>query len=123
MAVFCCKGDAGCHDLLCVNMLSGPGEAQEVLVFDTSTGRELDRYENPAPTATSGRGIAMIRSLLERKAEAIVVSGIGQHAFEVARRTLKVLNGEGLTLGQIVQEAAKGTLPELTEPSHSMHSH
>ncbi len=105
------------------NMPSGPGEAREVVLFDTSSGKELDRYENPALTATSGKGIAMIRSLLERKVEAMVVSGIGQHAFEVARRTLKVLNGEGLTLDQIVQGAGKGTLHELTEPTHGMHSH
>ena len=105
------------------NMPSGPGEAQEVVVYDTSTGKELDRYENPALTATSGKGIAMIRSLLERKVEAMVVSGIGQHAFEVARRTLKVLNGEGLTLDQIVQGAGRGTLHELHEPTHGMHSH
>ncbi|MCL4336812.1 MAG: hypothetical protein M1129_00715 [Candidatus Thermoplasmatota archaeon] len=105
------------------NMPSGPGEAQEVVLFDTSTGLEIDRYENPALTATSGRGIAMIRSLLERRVEAMVVSGIGQHAFEVARRTLKVLNGEGLTLEQIVQEARKGALHEITEPNHGMHSH
>ncbi len=100
------------------NQPSGPGEAEEVLIFDTLAGKEIERYENPALTATSGRGIAMIRSILERKAEALVVSGIGQHAFDVARRNLKVLNGAGLTLEQIIQGATKGTLSELSAPNH-----
>lgn len=104
------------------NIPSGPGEAEEVVLLDSETGREIERYENPALTATSGRGIAMIRSLMERKVEVIVVDGIGEHAFQVARRNLKVLGGQGLTLDQIVQSVQKGTLTELAEPNHGMHS-
>ncbi len=100
------------------NQPSGPGEALEVVLIDTASGMEVERYQNPALTATSGRGIAMIRSVMERKADALVVEGIGQHAFEVARRNLKVFNGAGLTLEQIVQGVAKGTLHELGAPSH-----
>ncbi len=100
------------------NQPSGPGEAKEVLIFDTASGKEIERYENPALTATSGRGIAMVRSVMERKAEALVVGGIGQHSYEVARRNLKVLNGAGLTLEQIVQKASDGSLQELTGPNH-----
>lgn len=100
------------------NQPSGPGEAMEVVLYDTSTGMEVERYQNPALTATSGRGIAMIRSVMERKADALVVGGIGQHAFEVARRNIRVLNGAGLTLEQIIHSAANGSLHELSAPNH-----
>lgn len=105
------------------NKPSGPGEAEEVVLLDTASGKEVERYQNPALTATSGRGIAMIRSLLERKVEAMVVAGIGEHAFEVARRTLRVMSGEGLTLEEIMQKARDGSLHDLTGPNHGEHHH
>lgn len=100
------------------NQPSGPGEAMEVVLFDTDSRREIERYENPALTASSGRGIAMIRSVMERKADALVVGGIGQHAFEVARRNIRVLNGAGMSLEEILNGASSGTLAELSAPNH-----
>lgn len=105
------------------NMPSGPGEARDVLMIDTSTGKELERYENPALTATSARGIVMLRSVIDRKADALVVSGIGEHAMTYAKGRITILNGAGRTLGDIVKAVSENSLPEISEATHSGHHH
>lgn len=104
------------------NMPSGPGEAMEIVIIDTDSSQERERYENPALTAVSGRGIAMLRSAMERNVEALVVGGIGQHAFEVARRNMKIFDGKGLTLDELSEKIKNGELKELTSFNHSHHS-
>lgn len=102
---------------------SGPGEAREIVVFDTSTGMELERYENPALTATAARGIVMLRSVIDRKVDALVVSGIGQHAIDYARNRLRILNSGGLPISGILAAAGQGNLPEMSEATHMGHHH
>lgn len=102
---------------------SGPGEAQQIVLIDTSEGKEIERYENPALTAMSGRGIAMLNSVIQRKVDALVVGGIGEHAMSYAKGRVKVLNGSGLTLQEITEKASKNSLPEMTEANHSGHHH
>lgn len=105
------------------DMPSGPGEAQEIVVFDTAKGNEIERYPNPALTATSARGIAMLHSVMDRKVDALVVSGIGEHAMSYAQGRLKILNGAGLTLVEILKHAKDNSLSELTEATHMGHHH
>lgn len=100
---------------------SGPGEAMEVVIVDTSTGQELERYENPALTATSARGIMMVRSVVDRGAEALVVGGIGQHALDYARQKLKVMGAVDMTVPEIVRALNSGKLVELHHPNHEGH--
>lgn len=105
------------------NEPSGPGEAEEVVIIETSTGEVVERYPNPALTATSARGITMLMSAIERNAEVLVVAGIGQHAIDFARTRIRILGGAGLTIDEIVKAAKNGQLKELTEANHMGHHH
>lgn len=105
------------------NMASGPGEADEIAIVDTDEGKITERYSNPALTAVSGRGIAMIRSAIERKADALVVGGIGEHALTYAKGRMKVYNGSGISLDDLVRQSSEKDLDELLEPTHTGHHH
>ncbi|MHB1708145.1 MAG: NifB/NifX family molybdenum-iron cluster-binding protein [Thermoplasmataceae archaeon] len=104
-------------------MVSGPGEGLEVRIYDT--GKEtklLDTYENPALKATSARGIWMLRSAMDRGAEAMIVSGAGAHAFTFAKGKLKIYLGAGLSVAEAISSFMNGKLSELTAPTHE-HGH
>lgn len=105
------------------NHPSGPGEAQEILIYDAAEGKEIERYPNPALTATSARGIAMLRSVIERNVDALVVSGIGEHAMTYAKGRLKILNGAGMSLDELLRRASKNDLVELIDATHTGHHH
>ncbi len=105
------------------NMTSGPGEAEEIAIVDTNLGRVTERYPNPALTAASARGIAMVRSAIDRKAEALVVGGIGEHALSYAMKHLKVFNGSGVALDEISGEPGIDNLPQLLQATHGGHHH
>ena len=105
------------------NQISGPGEAEQIIIVDTNTGTEVERYTNPALTATSARGIVMLRSAIDRNAEALVVSGIGQHAMDYARGRIRILNGSGYNFTEAVEKIKLGQLHELHEANHMGHHH
>lgn len=105
------------------NQPSGPGEAEEIVVFDAENGTEIERYANPALTATSARGIAMLRSVMDRKVDALVVSGIGEHAMNYAKGRLSILSGAGLSLEEVLKQASENSLKEMTEATHMGHHH
>ncbi len=105
------------------NMVSGPGEGQEVRIYDA--GREvklLDTYENPALKATSARGIWMLRSAIDHGAGAIILSGAGAPAFTFARGKLKIYLGAGLSVDEALSTFKDGKLSELTTATHE-HGH
>ena len=105
------------------NMTSGPGEAEEIAIIDTAKGEISERYPNPALTATSARGISMVKSALDRKADALVVGGIGEHALSYAMKHMKVYNGSGATLDELLKESGLENLPELLQATHGGHHH
>ena len=45
-------------------MVSGPGEAEEIRIYDTENSQHLESYPNPALTANSARGILMLKSIV-----------------------------------------------------------
>lgn len=100
---------------------TGPGEAREIAIVDTVKGTVLETYPNPALMATSARGISMVRSAMERNAEALVVGGIGEHALSYASNHMKVFNGSGLTLEDIMVKFPENQLEELLHATHSGH--
>ena len=103
--------------------VDGPGEGREVFVFDIGEEAVLvEKYENPALTAQSARGIWMLRSAMDRQVENLIVSGIGQHAFSVSKGNLRFYHAEGMKVEEAVDQMRKGELPELTEPNHN-HMH
>lgn len=105
------------------NITSGPGEADEIAIIDTAQGRVVERYPNPALTATSARGITMVKSALDRNAEALVVGGIGEHALSYAMKKLKVFNGSGATLDELTKDSGIENLTEILQATHGGHNH
>ncbi len=105
------------------NMTSGPGEAEEIAIVDTAEGKVTERYSNPALTATSARGIVMVRSAIDRKAEGLVVGGIGEHALSYAISRMKVYNGSGLTLDDLAKPSSEKSLTELLQATHTGSHH
>ena len=105
------------------NKVSGPGEGMEVRIYDTNDDMKLlDTYENPALKAQSARGIWMLRSAIERGAEAIIVSEAGAPAFSYTKGKLKLYFGRGLNVAEALSSFKAGRLSELTVPTHE-HGH
>ncbi len=107
--------------------VSGPGEAQEILVLDSEKGFAVkERYENPAIGAVSSPGILMIRSLVERNVDALIVGHIGMHAFSYARNRLVVYSSAGMSYEDAVAAYRNGALKKVDEAipgDHGSHSH
>lgn len=107
--------------------VSGPGEAQEIIVLDSEKGYAVrERYENPALGAASSPGIQMIRSLVERNVDALIVGHIGMHAFSYARNRLIVYSSEGMSYEEAVAAYRKGYLKKVDDAipgDHESHSH
>ena len=59
--------------------VSGPGEGTEIHIFEVENTKYklVESYENPAIKATSTRGIHMLKSVLSKNVNAIIVSEIG----------------------------------------------
>ena len=63
-------------------IVEGPGEGQTVQIYETEPApRGVEEYQNPALTATTTRGIWMLKSAMEKGATAIVVAEAGSPAF------------------------------------------
>lgn len=104
-------------------IVDGPGEGEEVFIFETGSNPELlEKYPNPALTATSARGIWMLRSAMDRDVDTMIVSGIGQHAFTAVKGSIKFYHADGVAVDDAVKMMVDGKLKELTEPNHN-HSH
>ncbi len=104
--------------------VGGPGESREIVVVDTEMDYSVtERYENPALTATSARGISMIRSAVDREASAMIVAHIGSHAFSYVRGRIRLYSGIGLTLDEALAGFKAGTLEEITEELPGNHHH
>lgn len=102
--------------------VSGPGEATEIIIYTLDQNANLDEiYENPALTATSARGISMLKSVIDRGVETLIISGIGEHAFSYASGRVKLLNGRGMSTDQAVMEMSNGGLKPLRSATHGMH--
>ncbi|QRF74793.1 hypothetical protein Thermo_00284 [Thermoplasmatales archaeon] len=105
------------------DMVSGPGEGMEIKIYETKEGvKLLETYENPALKAQSARGIWMLRSVIERGAEAIIVAEAGAPAFSYTKGKLKLYLGRGMTADEALASFNTGKLNELTVPTHE-HGH
>lgn len=106
------------------NRVSGPGEALEIVVYDA--GEEhvlLEKFQNPAATATSARGIVMLQSVVSRGIEKLIISGIGAHAMQYATGRIELLNGGGMTLETALQNFVEGNLEKIDSATHLGHNH
>lgn len=99
--------------------VSGPGEADEILVYDLNGSSELlENYQNPGLSAVSARGIAMLKSVIDRGVEKLIISGIGEHAMQYASGKIELLNGAGLSIDVVLTRISKNELQPIKSASH-----
>ncbi|MCL5793474.1 MAG: hypothetical protein M1138_01385, partial [Candidatus Thermoplasmatota archaeon] len=77
-------------------IVEGPGEGQTVQIYETDPApRVVEEYQNPALTATTTRGIWMLKSAMEKGATAIVVAEAGSPAFNFTKGKAVLYSGAG----------------------------
>ena len=78
--------------------ISGPGEGAEVHIFEIENTKYklIDRYENPALKATSARGIHMLKSVLGKNVDAIIVAEIGEPGVRFLKNKIKIYYNNNL---------------------------
>lgn len=104
--------------------VGGPGESSEIVILDSERDFSVvERYENPALTATSARGISMVVSALNKQATALIVGHIGDHAFSYAGSRIRIYGASGLTLNQAIESFKNGDLEELKSGNGGHHHH
>lgn len=99
-------------------MISGPGEAEEIRIYNTDNNELVESYTNPALTAKSAKGIMMLKSIVDRGVTSVIVSGVGAHAFTYTNGRIKLYLGEGLKVEEGLSNFINGKLNELTVATH-----
>lgn len=100
--------------------VSGPGEAEEILVYELGKSATLiESYDNPALKAISARGISMIKSVVDKGVEKLIISGIGDHALQYAKGKVELLSGKGLSKDLVISGIMKNSLPGIGKATHS----
>ncbi len=106
------------------NQVEGPGEGKTVVLVETAPSPHvIEEYENPALKATSTRGIWMIKSAIDRGAEAIIVAEAGAPAFNFIRGKATLYMGREMSVTDAINAFTEGKLPRLDSPSHEHMQH
>lgn len=99
--------------------ISGPGEAEEILIYELEKTATLsESYQNPALKAMTARGISMLKSVIDKGVEKLVISGIGDHALQYALGRVELLSGKGLSKDQVLSGIMNNTLAKIETASH-----
>ncbi len=106
--------------------VAGPGEGDEVWIVDAKADGSyevIDRYENPARYAQQVRGVFMLRSVLERGVNTVILSEIGPPGYRWAvANGIKVYIFNG-SVGDAIRAFINGKLQEASGPTHAEHHH
>ncbi len=107
------------------NHVGGAGEGKEIVIVDSEKNYEIvERFDNPALTAESSRGIVMLSTVYKKGVTSIIVGHIGPHAFTFTKNRMTVYDGNGLTLKQAIESFKNNMLPEITKDiAARMHEH
>ncbi|GAB6947522.1 hypothetical protein JCM16161A_16520 [Vulcanisaeta sp. JCM 16161] len=104
--------------------VSGPGEGDEVWIIevrDDGTYEVIERYENPAKYAQQVRGIFMLRSVLERGVNTVILSEIGSPAYKWAvEKGVRIYIFKG-RIEDAIRAFIDGKLTEAQGPTHGEH--
>ncbi|WP_243679442.1 methyltransferase domain-containing protein [Vulcanisaeta souniana] len=105
--------------------VSGPGEGDEVWIIeveDSGNYKLIERYENPARYAQQVRGgVFMLRSLLDRGVNTVILSEIGPPGYRWAvERGIKIYIFEG-RVEDAIKAFIEGKLTEAQGPTHGEH--
>ncbi|MGC8949042.1 MAG: NifB/NifX family molybdenum-iron cluster-binding protein [Thermoprotei archaeon] len=105
--------------------VSGPGEGLEVHVYEIEGNiiKFLEKYANPASKAITAKGIYMIRSILERNVNAIIVTEIGQHGFKMLSGKVTVYLAPQIRVEDALSKLIKNELQMIDKPIHEHHFH
>ena len=105
-------------------LVSGPGEGDEVWIVevkDDGSYEVVERYENPARQAQWARGVAMLRSVLDRGVDAVILSEIGPPGYRWAvGKGIRVYIFEG-QVEDAIRAFIDGQLSEAQGPTHGEH--
>ncbi len=106
-------------------IVEGPGEGETVQIYETEPApRVVEEYRNPALTATTTRGIWMLKSAMERGATAIVVAEAGAPAFNFTKGRAVLYSGAGMHVDMAIKAFVDGKLPKMDRATHDHgHSH
>jgi len=103
-------------------VVDGPGEGEVVRIYEVGSDVKLiEEYENPAKYAMAARGVHMLKSALERGAEAFIVAEIGPPGLRYLESKAKIYLGKGYPVELALERFMKGELPEIKEPTHGHH--
>lgn len=102
-------------------MVEGPGEGDEVLIFDSDMDYMLFKsYRNPGLDVLSAKGIAMLVSALRMRVATVIVAHLGSPAYEFIKGRVKLYDAEGMKVLEAIAKLKAGVLPEIKayrEPS------
>jgi len=59
------------------------GRCAYFLIFDSETGKVLEKFENPASEAAHGAGIQAAQTVMGKKPDAVITGNIGPNASSV----------------------------------------
>ena len=106
-------------------VVDGPGEGEKVRIYEVNGGevKLVEEYRNPALDKEMTRGVWMLRSALERGAEAFIVTEIGPPGFRFLSGKAKVYVVEPVEVEKALEMLVKGELQEATAPTHEEHHH
>ncbi|AWR96394.1 diguanylate cyclase [Acidianus sulfidivorans JP7] len=104
-------------------IVDGPGEGEEVHIYEISDNKInlVEKYENPALKATAARGAHMLKSVLDRGVNAVIVAEIGPPGVRLLRGKVKIYLGEGMREEEALEKLIKGELKETDKPTHGEH--
>ncbi len=106
------------------NFVSGPGEGEEVYIYDINEKPEfINKYKNPARTAKSTPGIYMIKSALDQNVDTFIVAEIGAPGVRFLNGKAKIFISENSSVDDALDKYMKNELKEITDASMAHEPH
>lgn len=105
--------------------ITGPGEGLEVHIYEIDNGKYklIEKYENPALKASMTRGIHMLKSALDKKVDAIIVSEIGEPGVRFLKGKMKIYYSNNLNENDALDYYVNGKLGEIETGTHEAPKH
>ena len=106
--------------------VDSPGEGLEIYIYEVERDeiRLLEKYENPALKVSSERGVRMIKSILDRGVDAVIVSEIGEHGIRILlAKKITVYLAPNMRVEEALSKLIRNELPITDKPTHHHHHH
>ncbi|MGE9811030.1 NifB/NifX family molybdenum-iron cluster-binding protein [Ferroplasma acidiphilum] len=105
--------------------VSGPGEGAEIHIFEVEHTKYklVESYENPAIKATTTRGIHMLKSVLSKHVDAIIVSEIGAPGVNFLKNKIKIYYANNMNENEAMEFYINSKLEEIAIATHESPHH